>query len=95
MKLEAEQMEKARQSVFDGKSPSNALLSASNKGLSPRKRRNFFRFGQETTTPQSSMMGMGIDDKMSDASSVIEGPGIGGIRSQMAKGALKTPANMP
>jgi len=44
-------MEKARQSVFDGKSPSNALLSASNKGMSPRKRRNFFRFGQETTTP--------------------------------------------
>ena len=48
--------------------------------MSPRKRRNFFRFGQETTTPQSSMMGMGMGDDKSDASSVIEGPGTGGIR---------------
>ena len=40
------------------------------------------------------MMGMGMDDK-SDAGSIIEGPGTGGIRGQLAKGALKTPANMP
>ena len=64
MKLEAEQMEKAKQSVFDGKSPSNALLSASNKGMSPRRRRQFFRFGgQDATTPMSSMMGLNDDAK--------------------------------
>lgn len=41
------------------------------------------------------MMGMGaIDDKMSDVNSIIEGPG-SGIRGQMAKGPMKTPANVP
>jgi hypothetical protein len=65
-------MEKAKQSQIDGKSPSNAMLSTSNRGLSPRKRRNMFRFGQEPTTPGSNMLG--IEDGKEDAG-VIEGPG--------------------
>ena len=43
-------------------------------------------------------MGMGMnDDAKSQASSIIEGPGTGntGIRNQMARGALMTPANVP
>ena len=53
--------------MFDGKSQS-ALLSASNKGLTP-KRRNFgFKFGGDISTPKSSMAA---------GNGEIEGPSVG------------------
>lgn len=45
MKIEIEQAEKNRQIAFDGKSPSNAILSTSNKGN--LQRRGFFQFGED------------------------------------------------
>lgn len=39
-KMEAEQLEKARQSQYDGKSPMN-MMSASNKGMTPAQKRMF------------------------------------------------------
>lgn len=44
MKVEAELQEKAKQSAYDGKSIGD-ILSASNKGLTPRRAKNYFRFG--------------------------------------------------
>lgn len=76
MKLQAEQQEKAKQSVFDGKSQTG-LMSATSKGMTP-KRRNFgfkFKFGGDISTPKSSM---------AEGSGVIEGPGMGKTQHELS-----------
>jgi hypothetical protein len=45
MKIEMEQAEKNKQTEFDGKSPSNAILTASNKGT--LQRGGYFKFGED------------------------------------------------
>ena len=54
MKLEQEMQEKARQSQYDGKSPMNQLISASNKGMTPAQKR-MFNFAEQTRTPKGEM----------------------------------------
>ena len=42
MKIEIEQAEKNKKIAFEGKSPSNAILTVSNQGLNNLQRRGFF-----------------------------------------------------
>jgi len=61
-------------------------MSATSKGMTP-KRRNFFKFGADISTPKSSMP---------EGNGVIEGPGMGKTQHELSgMKPINTPGAIP